>query len=157
MTVNTKYSAKLFDEVCSQFIGTSLSLAEVCRNNPDYPTRRTMYNWMRKYPEAMSLYLKCKEIQMHYIAEELLELSDCKRMEDYEGVEGFDLIARQSKDFTNKYVIERNKLQIDARKFLISKLNAHVYGNAMEAKVEELRAQVASLKDLVREKTGVAV
>jgi hypothetical protein len=91
---------------------TGESLANICRDE-SMPGEATVYQWLASdHQEFVEQYARARETQAERYAEEIIALADDKD-QDVE---------------TKGLSIERNKVQIDARKWVASKLLPKKYG-----------------------------
>lgn len=97
------YTDDLADKICVQ-IASGVNLAKVCEQK-DMPGHSTVYQWLRKYPDFTDKYARAKRLQLDYMVDEVINLAD-----------GLDDYAPNSIAYNNR------RLQIDTRKWFISKL-----------------------------------
>lgn len=122
----TKYSQELSDRICEE-LAIGKSLRTVCEGE-DMPSLKTIFNWFRTYPEFLQQYARAKEESADAMAEEVLDIAD-----DGEN----DWIERERADgstFTalNSEAIQRSRLRVDTRKWLMSKMKPKKYGDKMD-------------------------
>lgn len=88
------------------------------------PSRETVYAWVRSNKEFSDMYARAKELQLDRMAEDLLEISD-------DGTNDWMERATRSGDVetvVNNEHINRSRLRVDTRKWLLSKLMPKKYG-----------------------------
>lgn len=111
-----------FEIVC-QMIEKGLSLNTIL-NSPDKPISRTVFyellNLDAKFNER---YARAREIFADSVFEEILDIADNSNA-DLELVDGKIVI--------NGEAVQRSRLKIDARKWMLSKLNPKKYGDKLE-------------------------
>lgn len=111
-----------FEIVC-QMIEKGLSLNTIL-NSPDKPISRTVFyellNLDAKFNER---YARAREIFADSVFEEILDIAD-ESNADLELVDGKIVI--------NGEAVQRSRLKIDARKWMLSKLNPKKYGDKLE-------------------------
>ena len=95
------------------------TLSEICRT-PGMPTRQTVHQWRMRMPAFDALYLRARAVGMESMSDDLLTIAD-----DDTG----DLLQDGSPNSAN---VQRARLQVDARKFLMAKLAPKVYGDRVE-------------------------
>lgn len=121
---NTLYTDKLADEICEMISNTSFGLERISEHfNVD---RSQITRWLQKYPEFRIKYTRAKEEQADYLAEEIMKISDDASK---------DLISGQFGEMPNSAAIARAKLQIDTRKWLMSKLKPKSYSDKIDVNV----------------------
>ena len=99
----TKYSNALADQILER-VSQGVSLVKIC-SDETMPNRATVYKWFKAHPEFNDNYTRAREEQADFYADQIIEIADTA--EDA-------AIA---------------KLQIDARKWVASKLKGRSYGD----------------------------
>jgi len=95
------------------------TLSQICRT-PGMPRRQTVHQWRMRIPAFNDLYMRAREIGMESMSDDMLVIAD-----DDAG----DLLADGSPNSAN---VQRARLQVDTRKFLLAKLAPKVYGDRVE-------------------------
>jgi hypothetical protein len=110
------YSEELTDKICSIIASSNKGMHAICKEvGISYPTH---LNWLRTYEEYLSKYVRAKEDQADFLSDEMLEISDHTE-EDHT-------------PFTGANVIQRDRLRIDTRKWIASKLKPKKYGDKLD-------------------------
>jgi len=117
----TIYTQELADEICRR-LSDGQSLREICRDK-DMPDESTVRAWAvfdrdGFYPQ----YAKAREAQLERWADEIVEIADNGSN---------DWMARQGVQVANSDHINRSRLRIDTRKWLMSKLAPKKYGDKL--------------------------
>ena len=107
----SKYTAKIGDEICER-ISEGESLRRICLT-PSMPNKATVFRWLASDPVFRDQYARARECQADVLADEIIDIADGKRAQ-YEGGEAD---------------VQRDRLAVDARKWVASKLKAKVYGD----------------------------
>lgn len=117
-----KFSQEIADEICDVISSTSIGLRRLRKKAAykHWPNQSTVYDWRKKYPSFDEQYTRAKVQQAQVLADEVLEIAD-NSTKDYDIVEG--------KLKTNMENINRAKLRIDTRKWLLSKVLPKIYGD----------------------------
>jgi hypothetical protein len=120
------YSPELVSEICSR-IADGQSVREIARDDA-MPAMSTIFAWLSKHSEFTEQYARAKEAQAEYLAEEILDIAD-------DGSN--DWMERKNKDGSsytveNGEAMQRSRLRVDARKWLLSKLLPKKYGDKIE-------------------------
>ena len=90
-------------------------------------TRKTFYFGLKKYPELGDIYARACEVRAERIFEEILEIADDSSGDEIEvNVDGM-VESRQNHEF-----VQRSKLKIDARKWILSKMQPKKYGDKLD-------------------------
>ena len=115
-TVKTKKT--IIERIC-----TGESLRKICKA-PGMPDRATVHRWLLSDTDFCDQYARAREIQAEEIFDEILEISDDSRRDYITGDDGQKRINREA--------IDRAKLKIDARKWILAKMVPKKYSEKME-------------------------
>jgi hypothetical protein len=123
------YNETIADLICGRMIcgydDKPESLRSICRDD-GMPALGTVMRWLAKHPEFREQYRAAREAQAEVHQEELLEISD-NCTDDVQfllGTEDEGAIGR-----INHSAIARAKLQVDTRKWIMSKMQPKKYGD----------------------------
>lgn len=123
----TIYSKELAETICAR-ISDGESLRRICRDE-GMPALATIFRWLPLYKEFKEQYEISSRERLQGMAEELLDIAD-------DGTN--DWMERQDKENPgyayNGEHVQRSRLRVDARKWLLSKHLPKVYGD--KAQVE---------------------
>jgi hypothetical protein len=124
-----EYSIETAQAICTEIAG-GRSVREICRD-PKMPSLRSVFTWLAQHEEFRTMYQAARAVQADYIFEEVLEIADDGRN---------DWTERQLEDgstamIPNKEQVNRSRLRIDTRKWVLARMNAKKYG---ERNVTEL-------------------
>ncbi len=105
----TKYTKALVTSICEQ-IAHGAGLKRIC-SQPNMPCMKTVFNWLanEEHAEFLHMYERAREQQQEYWADEIIEIAD---------------------DKANKGDVNRSRLMVDTRKWLMSKLAPRKYGES---------------------------
>jgi hypothetical protein len=124
MTRPTKYTNELAEEFCLELI-EGKSVREICKGDK-YPSMTTIFNWLNSNHEFLVQYEIAKDMQADILAEDILSIADNAQGE-----------------------VQRDRLRIDARKWIASKLKPKKYGQASQIEIiERFKNKNINLKDL---------
>lgn len=119
-----KYTPELGDRICERIATCSLGLDHIAKEFNLNPS--TLRDWYAKDTHDFSKkYARAKVQQMDYMAEEIIEIADDGRndlMTVYNA-------AGEPKEVEDKEVLNRSRLRVDSRKWLMSKLAPKKYGD----------------------------
>jgi hypothetical protein len=92
------------------------------------PHKSTVLRWLREKPELRDQYASARDDLMEYWASDILEIADDGTMDTMSGLNkyGDEVMV------PNHANVQRDRLRIDARKWLLSKLAAKKYGDRLE-------------------------
>jgi hypothetical protein len=130
-----EYSDELADKICLAISTSTYGLKQICQNKKDFPSATMIYSWLndKQYTYFQNCYARARELQMEMLADQIIELSDRNRegITTTTGVGEFG--AFNSETRADNY--NRTRLQIDARKWLASKLHAKKFGDLSKVEV----------------------
>lgn len=139
----TDYTPELALEICQKIATNGCGLATLCKANPHWPHRDTIYTWLRKYESFADMYTQAKKEQVNALVDDILEISDDS---------SYDVITKQDKDGNDYEVFNsefaaRSRLRVDTRKWIATKLVPRLYGDNMLAReladeMEEFRKEL---------------
>lgn len=116
------YSAELAQQVCEQ-LATGRTLRDVCRDD-GMPTETSIRHWVLENREGFSSqYAKARETGYQVMADELLEIAD-------DGAN--DWMERNGQKVVNGEHVNRSRLRVDTRKWLLSKALPKIYGDKLQ-------------------------
>lgn len=104
-------------------IASGRTLTSVCRDE-DMPDKSTVWAWLQAHPEFPNLYAAAKEKHADSLADEILDIAD-QTLQD-------DILDEEGNAKPNHEWINRSKLRVDARKWLLSKILPKKYGDKVE-------------------------
>ena len=124
-----EYTKELGDRICEIISTSSAGLAKICNFHDFMPHEETVRRWRLQNEDFSGQYARAKILQADILAEECLEISDNSTAHTF----GVD------------------RLRIDTRKWLASKLLPKQYGDKLqlEQKTEEneqLKAELLSVR-----------
>lgn len=130
MTHDDKVS--MVKDICEIISCSEKSLSAILRGNPDWPVWSKFYEWMEEDDELRDLYARAKRRQTEYNADRLHEIADDESGEPLINPETMRPVLDQSGNIIyvrSQVSIAHARLRIDTRKWTMSKLNPHKYGD----------------------------
>lgn len=109
--------------VISTIAVTPKGLRSIC-NAEEMPSVAAVMAWLNEVPAFAEQYARAKQEQAELMAEDMLEIADDGRNDTFTTAEG--------KEIVDSDVIQRSKLRVDTRKWLMSKLLPKKYGDSMD-------------------------
>nr|DAK87047.1 MAG TPA: DNA-binding protein [Caudoviricetes sp.] len=119
----SKYTDKLADNIC-QMIASGLSVRAICAKK-DMVSMQTLFRWLRENDKFREQYVRACEERSYAQAEEIIDIADNATNDYMEKLEGDGYIF-------NSENVQRSRLRIDTRKWLMSKMNPKVYGDKLD-------------------------
>lgn len=123
------YSEELAIQICEAIASSTDSLEKVCRENPHFPTRKTIQMWKFRHPEFMAMYMCAKDAQSEAYVEEIFEI-----------LKG---------DLSTKELIMAATLQINTRKWTTCRVLPRLHGNKKELAGEVSSGEIAALTETI--------
>lgn len=126
----SKYSQQVADLICGLIATSNKGIHAICKKNKKLPSATTIVNWLadERYSSFLAQYTRAREDQADFLAEDMMAIAD-----------------RGGKDSITK--VNRDKLRIDTRKFIASKLKPKKYGDKLDVTTdgEKIQANIAWL------------
>lgn len=122
----TKYTKELADTIC-ELLAMGDSMRTISKDE-SMPAMSTLFKWLREHQEFSEQYAKAKLESIDAMAEELLDIAD-NGANDY--------MERQNSDGStyevyNGDAVQRSRLRVDTRKWLMSKMKPKKYGDKLD-------------------------
>ena len=113
-------------DICERLAGGE-TLINICDANPDMPSRETVRQWCREYSVFAGQYAQAREDQMQTWADEIISIADDDTL---------DVVTKttpQGREYEalDQQNVQRSRLRIDTRKFLMAKIAPHLYGERL--------------------------
>ena len=116
---------EIFEQICTRIETSSIGLSHIAK---DFGcTRFDVLDYIRDDAERGNRYARAKELQMDYLAEEILDISDDGKNDFMTMVRGDEVYEQENKEVTN-----RSKLRVDTRKWVMAKLAPKKYGDKLD-------------------------
>jgi hypothetical protein len=111
---------KLFNEIIADISGNGMSLISALKGRMSTAT----FYVLLENEERLKLYARACEDRAELMADEILIISD--------NIGGDMLILPDGREVVDNAVIQRDKLRVDSRKWLLAKLHPKKYGDKIE-------------------------
>lgn len=115
------YNQDVALKICEQ-IGLGNSLRTVCISD-DMPSFQTVFSWIKKYPEFLEHYTRACQERSEAMAEDILDIAD-------DGTN--DWMEINKREVVDNEAVQRSKLRVDTRKWLMSKMIPKKYGDKID-------------------------
>lgn len=121
---NQELKNSVTDFVCAE-IEMGKSLREIFRESLiELPARKEFYRWINENELFCNQYARACELRAENIFEEIIEISD----DSGEDITIDEMgIPRENREF-----VSRSRLRVDARKWVLSKMNPKKYGEKLD-------------------------
>lgn len=128
------YTTAIATSICQMLI-EGMSLRQICEQ-PGMPNKATVLRWLADEKRSVfrDQYTRAREMQAEAMADEILEISDDGRNDwmEIQNKEGENVGWR-----INGEAVQRSKLRVDSRKWLMSKMLPKKYGETKDAAPED--------------------
>jgi hypothetical protein len=118
-----KYSLELAKKICDM-IADGYTLRQI-QKTEGMPTKTQILRWAldTRKPEFCDLYAKAMQVRLDRMAQEIVDIcDDCTN----------DWMEREGKTLVNNEAVNRARLRVDTRKWLLSKLAPQKYGDKQQ-------------------------
>ena len=119
MAYSEENKEKIFSLICDE-LEKGYSLRSILRLE-DMPSSRTFFKWLDEDKEKVKQYERSLELRSEMLFDEIIEIAD-KQSEDVGEDENGNKVI-------NHNIVQRNRLQIDARKWALSKMFPKKFGD----------------------------
>lgn len=121
----TDYTPELAEDILTRIM-EGQGVAEIGRDET-MPSERTIFRWLASNDDFCQRYTCAKEISAEYMAEDMLDIAD-NAVNDWMKRNG-----KEDEDYwvANGEHIQRSRLRIETRKWLMSKLKPKKYGDKL--------------------------
>ena len=119
------YTPEAFEEVC-RLIECGHGLHRAVEGVGDCGSVTTFLRWMHKTPENEERYTRAREIRAMLMEDEMLQIADDGRNDTQVDETGIPIV--------NYDHLQRSRLRVEARKWLMGKMNQQMYGDKKEVK-----------------------
>jgi len=120
-----KDKERIIKEVCGKV--SKKGALRIILQEKGYPTYVTFYKWLDEKEERIKQYTRACDSREDLIFLECLEIAD-KQDSDIS-------VDEKGKEYTNHNVINRSRLMIDTRKWMLGKMNPTKYGDRIQKDV----------------------
>ena len=121
-----------FTEICRQISLEGKSLRSVLRNK-DMPESHTFYKWIDNDEHKLLQYTRATNERASFIFEDILKIADSTEDDIITNDDGVPI--------TNHNVIQRDRLRVDSRKWMLGKMNPKKYSDKIQIDTTEFKEQ----------------
>jgi len=140
MAYTEKHKTDKVNAICED-ISEGMSLRKACERHDVHP--KTFYQWIQKDIEKGKQYVYATEQRAEIIFEDIINIAD--------GNKSDIIITGESHEITNHDAINRSRLMVDARKWMLGKMNPKKYGDKIH---NEHSGEIATKINFVKKKDG---
>lgn len=120
------------------------SVRAILSNNRDkevLPSRKTFFEWLLDDEPLSNQYARACEKRADTIFEEILEIAD----ESHSDKKVLD----DGREVVDSEVVQRSRLRVDARKWMLSKMNPKKYGDKIDVTSKDKEIQTTQIIGMV--------
>ena len=116
------YDKDIFFPIILSEIEEGNSLRSIL-SKKDMPSRYTLFEWLKDDEEKANQYARACEVRAESIFEDILEIADNSSN---------DTIYTDKGEIPNSEWMQRSRLRVDARKWMLGKMNPKKYGEKIQ-------------------------
>ena len=126
----SSYTLELAESFCAE-LACGRPMKEICAD-PGMPDARTIFRWLNQHEEFQRLYVIARAAACDAMAAEILEIADDTSSDWIEepAKSGNGRVRR-----ADNAVVQRARLRIESRKWLLSKLKPEKYGDVQQTQL----------------------
>lgn len=132
MAYTKKQIEETFTEICRQIAEEGKSLRAVIRSK-DMPNSETFYKWLELDKIKSKQYTRATNNRADVLFEEILEIADKQDKDVYTNSDGFECVDHN--------VHARSKIMIDARKWMLGKMQPKKYSDKIQVDTNSFEEQ----------------
>lgn len=121
----SEYTQARADLIC-EMLANGMSLRTVCKHE-GMPDGATVFKWMRTNEDFLKQYTRAKQESSDAMAEEILDIADDGRNDWME-----KQVGRTTIKVPDNEVLQRSRLRVDTRKWLMAKMKPKRYGDKID-------------------------
>jgi hypothetical protein len=121
------WTPELEDAICAAIAGNIKGLDDICAESDGFPEARSVYRHLIQSEEFSQKYAHARDLQHQMLADQLVPLADKDRICQKRTIK-----ADGSEEVVILDQVERSKLQIETRKWLLGKLQPKKYGDKQQ-------------------------
>tara|TARA_R110000737_G_scaffold271785_1_gene278849 strand:- start:6 stop:443 length:438 start_codon:yes stop_codon:yes gene_type:complete len=111
---------KILDQVFEE-MREGKSVRAILRDSEDLPANKTILEWVDKDEDYSKQYARAIKDRADFIFEEIMEIADESSQDT--------LINDNGEEKINSEFVQRSRLRIDARKWMLGKMDSKKYGD----------------------------
>lgn len=119
MAYSNKEKETIFNHILRE-IENGRPLRRIIKEDEGMPNTETFYKWIDGDEEKTKLYQRACEDRADNLFEEILDIADDSSLDE---------IEFKGRTLENKEFVSRSKLRVDARKWVVARLNPKKYGD----------------------------
>lgn len=130
-----EYKEKILEEISIN----GLSLRKVCKLDT-FPSTPVVLSWLKEDEQFAIQYARACEQRAEKMADEIMDICDATAN---------DVIYIDGQEVVNHNVINRDRLRIDSRKWLMSKMFPKKYGDKIDVTSKDEAIKTVNVSELI--------
>ena len=119
------YDPQVAADICAAISTCTNSLESILSTDERFPSHSAFYRWMINHAELREMYARAKDEQLKILADEIQPIADTPQMGEIITIKG------DEREIKICDMLEHRRLRIEARKWLLAKLNPKKYGDKL--------------------------
>jgi hypothetical protein len=107
--------AEFIMQICEILATSERSLVSILKDNPNFPNLVQFHEWIDASKSLSNIYTRAKQLRADYMADVVMDISDNGANDFTTGRDGQMVLDAEH--------VQRSKLRVDTRKWLMSKFN----------------------------------
>jgi len=123
------YTKEMGQTLCTR-MALGETMAEITKET-GMPSKEVIYQWRQIHPDFDSMYTRAREDQMHAWADQIISFADDGTEDVLRDGDGNPVLKANGDPKLYREHIDRTRLRIDTRKWLMAKILPKVFGDRM--------------------------
>lgn len=132
MAYKEEEKTELFNKICLKISNDGMALRNVLKLD-NMPSNETFYKWLNEDDNKTKQYVRACEARADEIFEDILNIAD----ESYADKK----VLESGEEVVDNEVVQRSRIRIDARKWMLSKMNPKKYSDKLQVDTNEFKEQ----------------
>jgi hypothetical protein len=132
----SEFTPEMADAICEQLAG-GVSLRSIC-DSDEMPNRATVFRWLAAHTSFRDQYAHAREAQADALVDEIMDIADEEVTTVRRSKHQPSTSAEDDGDVEVVFdatAVARNRLRVDARKWMAAKLKPKVYSERVQQEV----------------------
>ena len=122
----------IFSKICDKISIDGLALRNILKAD-DMPSSRTFFKWLDNDDKKVKQYARACEDRADNIFEDILDIADESHADKK--------VLEDGREVVDSEVVQRSRIRIDARKWMLSKMNPKKYSDKLQVDTTEFKEQ----------------
>jgi len=140
----TSFNQDAADKICER-IALGESVRKISKDK-GMPCESTIYKWLRDVDGFSQQYARAREDQAEFYLDEIIAISDDVTLDT--------VVDGEGNERTNNEAIQRSRLKVDTRKWVMGKLKPKKYGDKIQQEIT-INESLSNALDEARKRAGI--